>query len=195
MSDRPPRGLPLPAIVYWYLAHRAEHVGACLVYRGPHAKSEYSSDRAPQVTIQGRTKFLYHFVCEVFHGPPDGEHTAVRHLCHNSHCLNPLHLRWGTAKQNMRDTAALRRKLLKAYYDNRAMMVADLLASGVEVRTLAWALREHGAPHGRYADDEYRRLSRARVYQLRDRGKKLLAELGLVPGVDPPLLYDQEEQP
>jgi hypothetical protein len=42
----------------------------------------------------------HRFVCFWRHGHPPEEKKLVLHTCGKSHCLNPLHLKWGDAKEN-----------------------------------------------------------------------------------------------
>ena len=50
-------------------------------------------------------EYAHRFLCWAVHGPPPlceqgGRRMEVIHLCDNKFCLNPLHLVWGTHKQN-----------------------------------------------------------------------------------------------
>jgi hypothetical protein len=42
----------------------------------------------------------HRFLCFWRHGHPPAEKGLVLHTCGQSHCLNPLHLKWGDAKEN-----------------------------------------------------------------------------------------------
>ena len=65
-------------------------------------------------TWRGKTKngypwagerYLHREVCKAVHGaPPLGSKSHATHACGNKACLNPWHLRWGTAATNMQDT-------------------------------------------------------------------------------------------
>ena len=43
----------------------------------------------------------HRYVCILAHGEPNGLHAL--HTCHNSKCVNPNHLYWGTNEQNIKD--------------------------------------------------------------------------------------------
>lgn len=45
----------------------------------------------------------HRFICWAFHGPPPAGKKLVRHTCHHQECLNPGHMRWGSAKENVAD--------------------------------------------------------------------------------------------
>ena len=50
------------------------------------------------------SKDVHRYVCELAHGlAPDKNHAA--HNCGNRLCINPRHLRWATAHDNMADMA------------------------------------------------------------------------------------------
>lgn len=55
------------------------------------------------VRVNRRLQKTHRIVCEAVHGPPEGEKSLACHLCRNRHCINPRHLKWGTAKDNMDD--------------------------------------------------------------------------------------------
>lgn len=55
----------------------------------------------------GKVHYSHRLMCELAHGPkPTPEHGLVRHSCHNPRCVNPRHVSWGTASQNMLDKRA-----------------------------------------------------------------------------------------
>jgi len=56
----------------------------------------------------GKSIPAHRYACEMTHGP--GGELQVRHLCHNRSCINPRHLAWGTAKQNVADSIAANRR-------------------------------------------------------------------------------------
>lgn len=59
------------------------------------------------VTNMGRQYPAARLMCKMVHGDPDSPDMVARHLCGRGHlsCVNPLHLRWGTQEQNVRDTS------------------------------------------------------------------------------------------
>lgn len=51
-----------------------------------------------------RNRIVSNYVCSLHYGPaPDGAECA--HSCNNPSCINPLHLRWATRKENCHDIA------------------------------------------------------------------------------------------
>ena len=71
----------------------------CIVW--PYAKTwgGYPILHKDRRTLQGNG-----FICEISHGPrPDKYHAA--HSCGVRLCINPRHLRWATARENMADMA------------------------------------------------------------------------------------------
>ncbi len=55
----------------------------------------------------GKSYYAHRFMCRLVHGaPPSPEHKQTSHSCHNPRCVNPRHLSWATASQNMLDKRA-----------------------------------------------------------------------------------------
>lgn len=63
----------------------------------------------------GQEIFAHRFVCEQTHGV--AEDMMATHKCGVSACINPRHLRWGTAKSNTED--AIRHGTIKRYFTKR----------------------------------------------------------------------------
>ena len=81
------------------------------------------ADNYPRITIGSltdktkRSVRVSRFVCEAFHGLPDGMHAL--HKCDNTICINPDHLYAGTAKQNTKDCIErMRRTQIKRGSEN-----------------------------------------------------------------------------
>ena len=54
------------------------------------------------ISIKGVRIGAHRYICEKVHGPaPDGRRSHAAHSCGNRLCLNPRHLRWLTAKENI----------------------------------------------------------------------------------------------
>lgn len=51
------------------------------------------------------TRLAHRILCEKHHGKPNGAHNVARHTCGNGHlgCVNPQHIVWGTAQDNIDD--------------------------------------------------------------------------------------------
>lgn len=81
------------------LSH-ARHEGAdCLVLRGRRG----GVVRAVYVDREYRS--ASRFMCEKAHGPAPSRYHEAAHSCRggSAGCLNPLHLRWATPRENMLD--------------------------------------------------------------------------------------------
>ncbi|ABL68376.1 conserved hypothetical protein [Paracoccus denitrificans PD1222] len=58
-----------------------------------------------QIAIERFPKLVHRIVCEEVHGPPVRPDDHAAHSCGNGHlgCVNPIHIRWATAKENEAD--------------------------------------------------------------------------------------------
>lgn len=69
----------------------------CWEWKGKHPKSRYG-----KISLRGKDYLAHRAAYEVWVGPiPKG--LLVRHTCDNPPCINPEHLKVGTAKDNARD--------------------------------------------------------------------------------------------
>ena len=92
--------MTLDELVRWYLAHRVEQAGDCLLFTGHCGSAGY-----PKVQWNGHTHSLHRLVCEWQHGPTlfEGRQSHAMHRCGNKRCINPKHLEWGDAVMNRQD--------------------------------------------------------------------------------------------
>lgn len=61
-----------------------------------------SDGRYGRLKVNGRRKYAHRLSLEL-HGRGDGEGLCACHRCNNPMCVNPDHIYWGTAKENMND--------------------------------------------------------------------------------------------
>ena len=76
------------------------HVGReCLMLEGKRGATIRS------VHVGGRCRTAARYMCEMAHGPAPSEYHEAAHSCRGgvAGCLNPVHLRWATPRENMLD--------------------------------------------------------------------------------------------
>ena len=61
------------------------------------------------VVYKNKNMVAHRVVCRLAHGEPPPDKPQATHSCHNKWCINPRHLRWGSAKDNAADYQQLRR--------------------------------------------------------------------------------------
>jgi hypothetical protein len=59
----------------------------------------------------GKYVSTHRYACELHHGPAPFERAVVMHSCDNPSCVNPHHLRWGTASENIKEAFTKLRKV------------------------------------------------------------------------------------
>jgi len=68
---------------------------------------EWQNCRTPlgygRVCYQGKHRYTHRLALEIVGQYPTPESNVARHLCNNPPCVNPRHLRWGTAQDNIND--------------------------------------------------------------------------------------------
>lgn len=79
---------------------------ACVVWPFARANGKYGHFNANKVY-----HLAHRYVCEMVHGPAPDDKPYALHSCHNGQggCVNPRHLRWGSAKENTADILMAKR--------------------------------------------------------------------------------------
>jgi hypothetical protein len=60
------------------------------------------------MVVDGGHCYAHVYICQKFHGSVEG--LLALHSCDQPSCVNPEHLRWGTAKDNGRDKVIRKRQ-------------------------------------------------------------------------------------
>lgn len=108
----------------------------------------YSCDRYGygQVRVNGNPGRAHRLVLSIITGKPYDYPLMVRHTCGNGHlgCVNPLHLEWGTAKDNAQDR--LRDGTVEFGEDNNsaALTNAQAIAIAQDSRSYAIIAKDYG---------------------------------------------------
>ena len=119
--ERKPRGLDGAALVDWVLERSVrDDATGCLLWSGPVRPDGY-----PQISFPSRgSRSVTRRIAEVFHGPAPDERA---HTCHSlicagrRHCVEPSHLRWGSASENAIDS------VIAGRHPNAKLDVAQVL--------------------------------------------------------------------
>ncbi len=91
---------PKGAAVEFCRAAAATKTDDCIIW--PYAVCDgYGIVHAPNGKPNPPPINSHRYVCILAHGEPNGLHAL--HTCHNSKCVNPGHLYWGTNEQNIQD--------------------------------------------------------------------------------------------
>jgi hypothetical protein len=85
------------------LLTRTRASGDCLIWQKAKSKSGYG-----QVWDGQKVAYVHRLVAEIVHGKPSAGQ-EVLHSCDVRACCNPVHLRWGSRKENMQDAAKRKR--------------------------------------------------------------------------------------
>jgi hypothetical protein len=81
----------------WFLNQKLEDENGCWNWTGV-INSGYG-----QVSIKGCRILCHRYSLQLFLKRPIAKNIEVRHMCHNSKCFNPTHLKEGTHAENMND--------------------------------------------------------------------------------------------
>ena len=127
--------MTLRELVDWYLTHKTEEAGDCLLFTGHIGGAGY-----PKVTWNRKDYSLHRLVCEAFHEAASGGRSCpATHACGNKRCINPEHLRWGTPRSNHRDAIGHGRRGRCRLTDSQVLLARILHARGYSSRKLARA--------------------------------------------------------
>ena len=81
---------------YWSKVEEGETPDDCWIWTGARSSHGYG-----QLRVDGKALLAHRIIAEVAFGDSGG--LFCLHSCDNPPCVNPKHLRWGTAKDNMMD--------------------------------------------------------------------------------------------
>lgn len=101
-------------------------VAECWIWLGTMMKNGYG--RIGEGGRGGKSLSAHRVSCEIHHGPAPFEGAHVMHLCDNRACVNPAHLRWATASENIQDAYTKGRKtspLKRGAMHHMAVLNAD----------------------------------------------------------------------
>ena len=125
-----PDNMTLAEVIEWIKLYTFKD-GECII-------SHLSSDARgyAQVYHAGKMLKVGRLLLEDATGEaPQGR--MMLHSCHNSHCVNPAHLRWGTHKENMRDCRLAGRTGGLRASDDQVREIRRLRQSGVKPHAIA----------------------------------------------------------
>jgi hypothetical protein len=91
----------------WLMAHVAHDGADCLIW--PFAKNWNGYGN---IGRKGKMLKAHRVMCEQAHGPAPSPSHVAGHSCHNGRggCVNPKHLSWITASQNIRERRQSRKR-------------------------------------------------------------------------------------
>ena len=79
----------------WSRVDQSAGPEGCWLWTGAASAGGYG-----QISINGRVTYTHRFAYELSTGEPIPAGMYIDHICHNSRCCNPQHLRLATHKQN-----------------------------------------------------------------------------------------------
>lgn len=93
------------ALVRWLNEHAKFRGEDCLIWPFYRSKSGYAGHVCLPGTSGKKTTLAHRYMCAIAHGEPLDPSHEVAHRCGNGAlgCVNPLHLRWATPRENAQD--------------------------------------------------------------------------------------------
>lgn len=107
----------------------------------------YSVHGYPLLSWRGLTLRAHRVACRLAHGKPQNINLHAAHSCGNKRCVNPKHIRWATALENISDkkihgTMAIGSKVWSSILNEEDVkQIRECLRSG---QTCAHIARQHG---------------------------------------------------
>ena len=102
------------------------------------SKKEINSKEGP--TIVHKVIGWHVLICTLRHGiPTQAGKDVARHSCHRTACVNPLHLIWGSASQNVADRVSKRQKR-EVLTQAAREAPKSVGARGIGASSVAWPL-------------------------------------------------------
>ena len=83
-----------------------------------------------QVSIKAKRILVHRYSLQLYLGRPVPKNLEVRHMCHNTTCFNPLHLKEGTHSQNMKDMVEAGRQAKGVFLSARLIGIKRNSAQG-----------------------------------------------------------------
>lgn len=117
---------PADAIRFGDMVQRASD-DECWVWRGAHFNTGY-----PAFWLRGTNVGAHRVACASRHGLARGR--MALHSCDNKGCVNPGHLRWGTAADNMQDRSDRGRAPLGEVHPNAKLTAQQVAAIRADYR-------------------------------------------------------------
>lgn len=100
---RAPNGLNDRELAQWLLAHRTHlSESCCLIWTGSKDRNGYG-----QIFRRMRTLIAHRFIKASIFGSPADDSMHAAHSCHTASCVNPDHISWQTARENVLDSSSV----------------------------------------------------------------------------------------